>query len=317
MIWRPDPSKPQGLTAFAGLLVNTSGRALIQNYFELGLVQHGTFPSRPNDLAGLLFLNFMYNPRATGAVNDRIAAAGLFGNVSNVSQIVELNYGFEVAPGVQIKPYTDFTFHPDQNLFNVPVPNPKVHYAWAVGAQLSVLLNPLLGLPSFFRANRIRPTVSTRHRRPNSDSIAPANFALEIGCSHPVICRPGVGAPMSGREIRSTTRAATGRPAQKQAAVRTGNVQSLTRALSIIKTIGSEGDGATLTDIARTTKLAPSTAHRLLTTLQQARFCPVRGGGRPMVHRDRSLRGGKRVSANARYRAGGAPVPPPPDGAEW
>ncbi len=77
---------------------------------------------------------------------------------------------------------------------------------------------------------------------------------------------------MSGREIRSTTRAATGRPAQKQAAVRTGNVQSLTRALSIIKTIGSEGDGATLTDIARTTKLAPSTAHRLLTTLQQAQF---------------------------------------------
>lgn len=153
MIWRPDPSKPQGLTAFAGLLVNTSGRALIQNYFELGLVQHGTFPSRPNDSAGLLFLNFMYNPRATGAVNDRIAAAGLFGNVSNVSQIIELNYGFELAPGLEIKPYTDFTFHPDQNLFNVPVPNPKVHYAWAVGAQLSVLLNPLLGLPSFFRAN--------------------------------------------------------------------------------------------------------------------------------------------------------------------
>jgi porin len=37
MIWRPDPSKPQGLTAFAGVLVNTSGRALVQNYFELGL----------------------------------------------------------------------------------------------------------------------------------------------------------------------------------------------------------------------------------------------------------------------------------------
>jgi porin len=88
------------------VLFNTSGRGLIQNYFELGLVQHGTFPGRPNDTVGLLFLDFLYNHRATGAVNDRIAAAGLSGNVSNTSQIIELNYGLEVAPGIQVQPFT-------------------------------------------------------------------------------------------------------------------------------------------------------------------------------------------------------------------
>ncbi len=125
----------------------------MQNYFELGLVQHGPFPGRPNDTFGVPLTEFLFNGRAAGAVNDRIAAAGLSGNIARTEQILELNYGFEFAPGIQIKPYTDFTFHPDQNLFDVSVPNPRVHYAWAVGAQLSVLFNQAFGLPSFFRAN--------------------------------------------------------------------------------------------------------------------------------------------------------------------
>ncbi len=153
MIWRPDASKPQGVEMFLGALFDVSGRSFVQNYFEAGLVSHGTFPSRPNDSAGLLLTQFLFNPRQTGAVNDKIAAAGLSGNVTRSSQLVEVNYGFSIAPGIEFKPFTDFTFHPDQNLFNVPVPNPSVHYAWAVGGQFSILLNPALGLPSFFRNN--------------------------------------------------------------------------------------------------------------------------------------------------------------------
>jgi IclR family transcriptional regulator, acetate operon repressor len=53
---------------------------------------------------------------------------------------------------------------------------------------------------------------------------------------------------------------------------RAGSVQSLTRALSIIKFIASHSGGATLSDIARYTLLPVSTTHRLLTTLQQDRF---------------------------------------------
>jgi IclR family acetate operon transcriptional repressor len=51
-----------------------------------------------------------------------------------------------------------------------------------------------------------------------------------------------------------------------------GSVQSLRRALSIMKAIAAKSEGTTLTDIARVTNLATSTAHRLLTTLQQDRF---------------------------------------------
>ncbi len=53
---------------------------------------------------------------------------------------------------------------------------------------------------------------------------------------------------------------------------RSGQVQSLVRAISLMRAIPEFDDGATLTDLAQTVGLAPSTAHRLLTTLEQERF---------------------------------------------
>jgi IclR family acetate operon transcriptional repressor len=49
-------------------------------------------------------------------------------------------------------------------------------------------------------------------------------------------------------------------------------VQSLTRALAILDTLAETTDGMTLSDVAQVVGLAPSTAHRLLTTLESRRF---------------------------------------------
>lgn len=66
-----------------------------------------------------------------------------------------------------------------------------------------------------------------------------------------------------------------GRPAARKSAAPggkgVGQVQSLDRALSILERL-AEADGMTLTDLAQSVGLAPSTTHRLLTTLQQRRF---------------------------------------------
>lgn len=62
------------------------------------------------------------------------------------------------------------------------------------------------------------------------------------------------------------------RPADPNKKERSGQVQSLARALSILNTLSENAGGMTLTDLAQTNSLAPSTAHRLLTTLQQERF---------------------------------------------
>jgi len=50
------------------------------------------------------------------------------------------------------------------------------------------------------------------------------------------------------------------------------SVQSVTRALMLLETLAEDGAGWRLTDLARRTGLSPSTAHRLLTTLQERRF---------------------------------------------
>lgn len=52
----------------------------------------------------------------------------------------------------------------------------------------------------------------------------------------------------------------------------TGQVQSLTRALRIMNTLAEYSHGLTLSDLAHTVNLPTSTAHRLLTTLQNERY---------------------------------------------
>jgi len=69
---------------------------------------------------------------------------------------------------------------------------------------------------------------------------------------------------MAGVVRRSVRRAKTPRdPSQ---------VQSLARALALLEALADSAEGLSLGDLAQTVGLAPSTAHRLLTTLQNRRF---------------------------------------------
>ena len=53
---------------------------------------------------------------------------------------------------------------------------------------------------------------------------------------------------------------------------RSGHTQSVSRALRLLSRLSEEPNGMTLSELARAVGLAPSTAHRLLTTLQLERF---------------------------------------------
>lgn len=58
----------------------------------------------------------------------------------------------------------------------------------------------------------------------------------------------------------------------KPAPERSDQVQSLVRALSLLNRIAAGDEGATLTELSQQVGLSPSTAHRLLTTLEQERY---------------------------------------------
>ena len=53
---------------------------------------------------------------------------------------------------------------------------------------------------------------------------------------------------------------------------RSDHVKSLVRALGLVNRIASSDEGLTLTELAQQAGLSPSTAHRLLTTLEQERY---------------------------------------------
>jgi IclR family transcriptional regulator, acetate operon repressor len=67
-------------------------------------------------------------------------------------------------------------------------------------------------------------------------------------------------------------RPARRRVTDKEARDKVGQVQSLVRALSLLSTVARASEGLSLTDLSEMLRLAPSTAHRLLTTLQQEGF---------------------------------------------
>lgn len=69
-----------------------------------------------------------------------------------------------------------------------------------------------------------------------------------------------------------------GRPAKPAASTGAAQVQSLSRALSLLEHLASAESGISLTDLARRAHLAPSTAHRLLATLEQQGFAELDAG---------------------------------------
>ncbi len=64
---------------------------------------------------------------------------------------------------------------------------------------------------------------------------------------------------------------------QKSSAERSGQVQSLVRALRLLQEVAEAGDGITLTEVANRVGLPVSSAHRLLSTLQQEGFVRFNG----------------------------------------
>ena len=58
----------------------------------------------------------------------------------------------------------------------------------------------------------------------------------------------------------------------KSATARSGNVQSVDRAMALLEALGEDEDGCRLSDLVARTGLSPSTAYRLLTTLEKRCF---------------------------------------------
>ena len=77
--------------------------------------------------------------------------------------------------------------------------------------------------------------------------------------------------PRPAKPVFAAAKAVARRPVPK-AAEKTDQVQSLVRALSLVNRLAEADEGVSLTEAAQQVGLSPSTAHRLLTTLEQERY---------------------------------------------
>jgi carbohydrate-selective porin OprB len=144
MVYRPD-SSDRGLTVFSGANWATSGQPNVQRMIFAGAHYKGLFPQRPNDTLGVQASLLYVNPRITERVNS-ILAQTTGGQASRSEIYYEVNYGFFVAPGMQIKPFFGFMSHPDQAAVSTPSGNNTKSIF--VGALFEVDMAHLFGLPT-------------------------------------------------------------------------------------------------------------------------------------------------------------------------
>ncbi|MEA1831618.1 carbohydrate porin [Methylobacterium durans] len=144
MVWRPDPTAPQGLTLFGVAMAGTSGR-LIEDYFlEIGALQTGTFPGRPFDTVGFVVNTQKFSPLGLANITFAQNALNLNRSIPTQQIMMELNYGIQVTPAIRLTPNLQYIINPDQTRF--PFRTRNIPDAFVVGAKLSVDLFTLAGL---------------------------------------------------------------------------------------------------------------------------------------------------------------------------
>lgn len=75
-VTNPDPSGARGLTVFGAILKSTGGQAIEDHFVQLGLVQKGTFASRPQDNIAFVITQQKYSDEAIENLRLARASAG-------------------------------------------------------------------------------------------------------------------------------------------------------------------------------------------------------------------------------------------------
>ncbi|WP_434027744.1 carbohydrate porin [[Pseudomonas] boreopolis] len=104
----------RGLTVFGAVLKGTSGQLIEDWFLQAGLVQKGTFASRPQDNIAFVVTRQKYSGIALEDQRLARAAAGGSGTPHDSQVMMELSYGIQVTPKLRIAPNLHYIVHPDQ-----------------------------------------------------------------------------------------------------------------------------------------------------------------------------------------------------------
>jgi porin len=105
-VWKPHPDTLRGISVFGVATLADRKTGLFRTYFEAGASWRGLFASRPNDILSLSWTEANINSQVAAAES----AAG--SEVQTREQMLELNYGIQVAPWLLIRPDIQYVIRP-------------------------------------------------------------------------------------------------------------------------------------------------------------------------------------------------------------
>ena len=104
-------SKARGAAVFAAYEFGDPQTALLTNFFDAGIVQHGTFPGRDHDTVALGYAYGNVNSRLR-SLEESLRGAGQNVPLNGQEQIAELNYGVQLLPWLALRPGLQYVWHP-------------------------------------------------------------------------------------------------------------------------------------------------------------------------------------------------------------
>lgn len=145
VLQRPDVSSRRNLSAFGSVYYNLDDAEAIQYTVKGGLVETGTFQGRDEDTIGLAVSQIRFSGKEVDYLSGMRSVGGGHSNASSHEEIVELNYGIHVSPGVVVLPNIQYTFNPDTRY--TPTSPRGIPDTLVLGLQLNISLDKFFGLP--------------------------------------------------------------------------------------------------------------------------------------------------------------------------
>jgi porin len=127
MLFRESPGSERGLTAFGVFLYADPSTALLQYYWEAGLLYHGTFPGRDLDTIGLAVNQSRISNRLVAAQNTQNGIMPGSVAVQSAETDIELNYRAQVTPWFSLMPNIQYVIKPNAT--------PTIPNAFVLGLQ--------------------------------------------------------------------------------------------------------------------------------------------------------------------------------------
>jgi porin len=134
MIWSFEPGTDRGLIAVANLTLSDKRTSPLPTYFTFALVAQGPLAVRPHDYIAIGYVRDPVNSRVINEENALLAARGVLNPALEQGEnIVELAYGLQATPWMQIHPNVQYIGNPGAFSFK------HVPDAWVFGTHIGLI----------------------------------------------------------------------------------------------------------------------------------------------------------------------------------